>query len=540
MKTVENGDQRPVEAPSSNAKRLKKIISILIKYQITKGLTPEKLRNIIEELGPTFIKIGQMMSMRRDILPSDYCDELQKLRSDVKPIPYETVIQIIEREYGCPVNSVFKSISSQPLGSASIAQVHEAVLQDGSKVVIKVQRPGIFNVMEQDVGLLHHASKMLDLASGIGDIVDFQMIIDEMWNTAQEEMDFLSEAANAHRFRALQKGIKYIACPIIYDQHTTAKVLVMEAIEGIMLDDRQALEKAGYDLEEIGMKLGENYIKQVIEDGFFHADPHPGNIIIRNGQIVWIDLGMMGSLSRREMNLFRRSVKAIVYFDVEALKSVVLSLGVQRRRPINHSQLYEGIDRLLHDYVMEDVSNIDMGKFLEEMLKIAGENHIKMPRGISMLSRGIMTLEGVIVDIAPASSVVSIMASHMVSQGAKDFDLQQFIRNNGKILIDSGQKAIHVPAQLSDFLSLANKGQIKVSLEMIGSEEPLREIDRMVNKIVICIISAAILIGSSFIATTDMTPKIMGIPALGALGFSSAIILSGGLMISIYRKWKKG
>ncbi len=540
MKTVENGDQRPVEAPSSNAKRLKKIISILIKYQITKGLTPEKLRNIIEELGPTFIKIGQMMSMRRDILPNDYCDELQKLRSDVKPIAYETVINIIEEDYGCSVSSVFKSISSQPLGSASIAQVHEAILNDGSKVVIKVQRPGIFEVMEQDVDLLHHASKILDLASGIGDIVDFQMIIDEMWNTAQKEMNFQSEGDNARRFGDLQKGIKYIDCPIIYDQYTTTKVLVMEAIDGIMLDDREALKKAGYDLEEIGMKLGENYIKQVIEDGFFHADPHPGNIIIRNGQIVWIDLGMMGSLSRREMNLFRRSVKAIVSFDVEALKSVILSLGVQGRRPINHSQLYEAIDRLLHDYVMEDVSNIDMGKFLEDMLKIAGENHIKMPRGISMLSRGIMTLEGVIADIAPSSSVVSIMANHMVSQGAKDFNLQQFITTNSKMIIDSGQKAIHVPGQLSDFLSLANKGQIKVSLEMIGSEEPLREIDKMVNKIVVCIISAAILIGSSFIATTDMTPKIMGIPALGAIGFMSAIILSGGLMISIYRKWKKG
>ena len=288
------------------------------------------------------------------------------------------------------------------------------------------------------------------------------------------------------------------------------------------------------------MKIGNNYIKQVIEDGFFHADPHPGNIIIRNGQIVWIDLGMMGSLSNHEMNLFRRSVKAIVSFDVEALKSVILSLGVHGRRPINHSQLYEGIDRLLHDYVMEDISNIDMGKFLEDMLRVAGENHIKMPQGISMLSRGIMTLEGVILDIAPKSSVVGIIATHMMSQGIKEFDFQQFLRSNGKLIIDSGQKAIHVPGQLSDFLSLANKGQIKVSLEMIGSEEPLREIDKMVNKIVVCIISAALLIGSSFIATTNMTPKIMGIPALGALGYTSAIILSGGLMISIYRKWKKG
>lgn len=523
----------------TNGKRLKKIVSILVKHEITKGLTPEKLRLIIEDLGPTFIKIGQIMSMRRDIFPSDYCIELEKLRSQVTPMPFDEFIRIIEEEYECPVNEVFRTINQEPLGSASIAQVHAADLNDGAKVVIKVQRPGIYKVMAQDVVLLNRATGILNIASGIGDVVDFKMIIDEMWSTAQQEMDFLFEAKNAQLFSELNAEIKYIGCPRIYNQYTTAKVLVMEDIVGIEIDEKKALQEAGYDLQEIGIKLAENYVKQIIDDGFFHADPHPGNMFIRDGQIVWIDLGMMGKLSKREMGLLRRSVKAVAIRDVESLEGAILSLGVHKGKRINHSLLYEAIDRMLDVYGTEELSNINMGRFLEEILRIAAENHIGMPRGISMLSRGMITIEGVIAEISPEANFVRIMANHMAGQQVANFDLNNFMENNRRKILISGEKAISVPGQIFDFLSLANKGQLKVNLEVMGSDEPLAEIDQMVNKIVVCIILAALLIGSSFIATTDMTPQFMGIPALGALGYFTSIILSLALMFSIHRKKRK-
>ncbi|MBU4438800.1 MAG: AarF/ABC1/UbiB kinase family protein, partial [Firmicutes bacterium] len=302
---------------------------------------------------------------------------------------------------------------------------------------------------------------------------------------------------------------------------------------------KSALLEAGYDLEEIGVKLAENYVKQIIDDGFFHADPHPGNMFIRNGQIVWIDLGMMGKLSKREMGLLRRSVKAVATRDVESLEVAILSLGVHKGRRINHSLLYEAIDRMLDVYGTEELSNINMGRFLEEILRIAAENHIGMPRGISMLSRGMITIEGVIAEISPDANFVRIMANHMAGQQIANFDLQNFMETNRRKILISGEKAISIPGQISDVLSLATKGQLKVNLEVLGSDEPLAEIDQMVNKIVICIILAALLIGSSFIATTDMTPQILGIPALGALGYFTAIILSLALMISIHRKKRK-
>jgi ubiquinone biosynthesis protein len=535
--SVKKADQLNGSPMDSNGRRMGKIIAILIKHEITKGLTPEKLRLIIEDLGPTFIKIGQMMSMRRDILPADYCLELEKLRSQVKPMPFETVIQIIEDEYQRPVDEVFRVINKEPLGSASIAQVHEAELLDGAKVVIKVQRIGIYQVMAQDVVLLHRATGILNVASGMGDIVDFKMIVDEMWSTAQQEMDFLIEAQNAQLFNEFNADIQYVSCPRIYNAFTTAKVLVMEAIEGIEIDELEALQAEGYDLQEIGRKLADNYVKQIIDDGFFHADPHPGNIFIRNGQIVWIDLGMMGRLSKREMGVLRRYVKAIAMGDVELLKSAVLALGVPKRR-INHPQLYADINGILEQFGTEELSNINMGRVLEEILRIAGENHIAMPRGISMLSRGMITIEGVIAEVSPDANIVNIMANHIAGQEVGDFDLSRIIESNGRKFIISSEKAIGIPGQVSDFLTLMNKGQIKVNLELMGSEEPLAEMDKMVNKIVICVINAALLIGSSFIATTDMTPKLLGIPALGTIGYVTAIILSGGLMYSI-RKMKK-
>ena len=281
-------------------RRLREILSVLLHHDIVGGLTPEKLRGILEDLGPTFVKFGQILSMRQDILPKEYCDELMKLRTDVKPMPYEEVAQAVLEEYGKPPEEVFVSFEREPLGSASIAQVHRAVLFKDRQVVVKVQRPHIREVMELDISLLHRATKMLKLAPSLANTVDFNMVLDEMWAVAQQEMNFLEEAANAERFANNNREFVYIGCPRIYHDYTTEKILVMEYIDGIQVDDIAQLEEAGYDRVEIGRKLAENYVTQIVDQAYFHADPHPGNIRIREGQIVWIDLGMMGTIAKRD------------------------------------------------------------------------------------------------------------------------------------------------------------------------------------------------------------------------------------------------
>lgn len=530
-------DAAPAGRPEETQNRLKEILQVLARHDIVKGMTPEKLRNIVEDLGPTFVKLGQIMSMRQDMLPAAYCRELSKLRTEVSPMPFDEVRQVIEEEYDTRLERVFASFDRQPLGAASIAQAHAAVLRDGSPVVVKVQRQGIRDVMARDIQLLRKAARILKAASSAGNALDFGVILNEMWAVAQQEMDFLIEARNAGEFYKLNQDVAYVTCPQIHSQVTTSRVLVMEYIEGFDLDRPDILTDNGYDLEEIGLKLADNYVKQIIDDGFFHADPHPGNLRIREGQIVFLDLGMMGRLSQRDKALFRQAVRAIAEHNVNALKDVLLTLGVHNGR-INHTRLYGDIEDLLTQYGSMGLADMDLGRMLEEFLGLANSHGISMPR-VTMLTRGMLTIQGVLASLAPELNLVQIMANRMLGEAARDFDLLAELKDGGKTLAASGRKAVALPAQLSDLLGMTIKGQTKVNLELTGSDEPLAQVDRMVNKLVLALLSAALLVGSSLICTTDMKPKLLGIPMLGAFGFFIALILMGYLLVDTFRKKRR-
>lgn len=531
-------DAAPAGRPEETQNRLKEILQVLARHDIVKGMTPEKLRNIVEDLGPTFVKLGQIMSMRQDMLPAAYCRELSKLRTEVSPMPFDEVRQVIEEEYDTRLERVFASFDRQPLGAASIAQAHAAVLRDGSPVVVKVQRQGIRDVMARDIQLLRKAARILKATSSAGNALDFGVILNEMWAVAQQEMDFLIEARNAGEFYKLNQDVAYVTCPQIHSQVTTSRVLVMEYIEGFDLDRPDILTDNGYDLEEIGLKLADNYVKQIIDDGFFHADPHPGNLRIREGQIVFLDLGMMGRLSQRDKNLFRQAVRAIAEHNVNALKDVLLTLGVHNGR-INHTRLYGDIEDLLTQYGSMGLADMDLGRMLEEFLGLANSHGISMPEGVTMLTRGMLTIQGVLASLAPDLNLVQIMANRMLGEAARNFDLMAELKDEGKTLAASGRKAVALPAQLSDLLGMTIKGQTKVNLELTGSDEPLAQVDRMVNKLVLALLSAALLVGSSLICTTDMKPKLLGIPMLGAFGFFIALILMGYLLVDTFRKKRR-
>ena len=531
-------DAAPAGRPEETQNRLKEILQVLARHDIVKGMTPEKLRNIVEDLGPTFVKLGQIMSMRQDMLPAAYCRELSKLRTEVSPMPFDEVRQVIEEEYDTRLERVFASFDRQPLGAASIAQAHAAVLRDGSPVVVKVQRQGIRDVMARDIQLLRKAARILKAASSAGNALDFGVILNEMWAVAQQEMDFLIEARNAGEFYKLNQDVAYVTCPQIHSQVTPSRVLVMEYIEGFDLDRPDILTDNGYDLEEIGLKLADNYVKQIIDDGFFHADPHPGNLRIREGQIVFLDLGMMGRLSQRDKALFRQAVRAIAEHNVNALKDVLLTLGVHNGR-INHTRLDGDIEDLLTQYGSMGLADMDLGRMLEEFLGLANSHGISMPEGVTMLTRGMLTIQGVLASLAPELNLVQIMANRMLGEAARDFDLLAELKDGGKTLAASGRKAVALPAQLSDLLGMTIKGQTKVNLELTGSDEPLAQVDRMVNKLVLALLSAALLVGSSLICTTDMKPKLLGIPMLGAFGFFIALILMGYLLVDTFRKKRR-
>ena len=517
-----------------SAVRLKEMVAVLRKYEVVRGMTPEKLRHILEDLGPTFVKLGQVMSMRPDFLPQEYCDELMKLQNGAKPLPFSTIIEVIEQEYSRRWNKVFSSIDEEVLGSASIAQVHRAVLTMGERVVVKVQRPGIYKVMARDMVLLKRASRLVRVVSHSQDVIDFDMVLEEMWGIAKQEMDFLIEADHIEEFRHLNQDEAFVTCPNVYRNLTTQHILVMEYVDGVRIDDFDGLRARGVDITLLGRRLGENYVKQIIEDGYFHADPHPGNIWVRGGRIVWLDLGMMGRLSNRDRTAIRKAVIALANHDTFEMKTAVLALGVPRGH-INHTALYQDIDALMAQYSTLDFRDLRMGVLTRQIMNILRVHHIACPQGLSMFARGLLTIEGVMRLVCPKVSFVEIFAKSLQLNYKKNFDWREEISKAKRESYLLMRKSMALPEQISDILKMTMSGQTKVNLDLTGSEEPLRHVDKMVNRVIVAVLCAALLLGSSTICTTNMTPKIMEIPLLGFVGYLIAFVLSIRLIWDIHK-----
>lgn len=521
----------------SNGTRLREIISVIHKHQIARGVTPEKLRLILEDLGPTYIKLGQIMSMRSDIFPKKICDEFMRLRSEVTPMPFSEVREVIEHAYGMKLEDVFEEIQETPIGSASIAQVHKAKLKSGETVVVKVQRKGIYETMSRDIAFLHRAVKLMPPINMAG-LVDMNQVLDEMWVVAQDEMNFLAEAANMEEFARLNKNVAFVTSPMLYREYTTTQVLVMEYIDGIGVDEKEKLLEAGYDLDEIGSKMADNYVKQIMEDGFFHADPHPGNMRIRDGKIVWIDMGMMGRFSQRDQVLLGKVIKGVATNDVSLIVEAVLSLGDFHDKP-DQKLLYLDIGDWLTKYGNANFGGLNMGTLMQDLMDIMKENRVSMPHSLTMLVRGLTTIEGVIAEIAPDINVVQVAAARMSGNRFSTSNMKEELHIGAKEVWQALQKGIKIPSYISDLLRSYMHGQTSINLDLHATDDLTLMLNALVRRLVMGFLIMALLISSSIICTTNMEPKLLGIPALGAIGYFLAIIFTALVFISHIRSKKK-
>ena len=512
------------KAKIDNRERLGEITAVLRKHHITRGVTPEKLRAILEELGPTYVKLGQIMSLHSDVLPQRYCDELMKLTSEVTPMPFETVEEVINRSYREDWHHIFSSIEKETLGSASIAQVHRAKLLDGTDVIVKVERKGIYDIMARDIGLLKRAVNLLPPVGGFKNVVDLEMVLDELWATAQEEMDFLKEAANMEEFAHNNQGIRYIRCPKLYHEYTTSRVLVMEYIGGCPVDDRASLLAEGYDLGEIGRKLVNNYVKQVMDDGFFHADPHPGNVKVMDGKIVWIDMGMMGRLSNRDRNLMARAVRAIAVGDIAVLEATILELGDIQGK-IDSGKLYGELRDLMDRYGNASMGSIDAVEFFKDIMEIMKNNSIKLPHGMTMLVRGLTQMQGVLLNISPDINMAEIAAGRLKEEMLQNFDLRTEAGKAGRRVYKAVGRSLDIPPLIKIALEEYLKGQARVHMELDATKEFSHLMRRLVRNVVMGLWVMALLISSSIICTTEMKPQLLGIPALGFFGYVLAFAI---------------
>ncbi|MBP5564615.1 MAG: AarF/ABC1/UbiB kinase family protein [Lachnospiraceae bacterium] len=518
-------------------KRLEEIAGVIRKHNIVKnGLTPENLRHILEDLGPTFIKIGQIMSSRTDVLPKEYCEELELLRAEVKPLEIDVVKQEIEAELGKPINELFKSIDEKPLGCASIAQVHAAILLDGRKVVIKVQRPYVADMMMKDFGLLSKAAKMAKITP-VNQTIDFDMVVQELKQVSINELDFRIEAEATMEFAHNMEGIKYVGCPIIESEYTTQRVMTMSFVDGFSIGNLEKIDEEGYDRKEIATKLVNNFLKQVLDDGMFHADPHQGNLELLNGKIIWLDWGMVGRLGKKEQNILKTAITSVVQKDVNLMKNAVLSLG-KPKKEINHPELFNDIDNIMDRYCSMNLEDLNIGELLGEVVELASYHGISLPQGFSMLVRALVTIEGVVTKLNVDVNMAELFSGKVMNDMLEEFNLKKELVSDTRAVYESAKKSLSLPALSSDMIKSVIKGQTKINIEPVGFEPLMKRVENLVSDMILCIIMASLIVSSSLICTTNMQPQILGIPALGFGGFVVALGMGIYLIIKLNKRNK--
>ncbi len=533
--------QKPEQQKPEQTKEVKKrekrrsteILGVFAKHNFyVNGLTPEELRSTLEDLGPTFVKIGQIMSSRVDLLPESYCKELEKLRQNVQELDPALAKAVIEQETGKKIDEIYSEFRDKPLGSASIGQAHYAVLKDGTPVVTKVQRPLIADMMRQDFVLLKKMASVFNAvtegAENAEDQLDFLSVIDEFEKVTEEELDCRVEAENTRYFKehCIEDETK-VTCPDVFDGLTTERIFTMSFVDGYSISKRERLIEEGYDVEDIGRRIVDNYLHQVLDVGTFHADPHQGNIMVMHGTPVWIDFGMIGRITDADVNIIQSLVLAVLEGDVETIVNSVMSMGAASPKT-NRDKLIEDLDVFMDRYVsVTSLNDLDVSVLFEEICALAEKHHVKMPGKFTMLVRSLATIEGVIEQLCPSLNLFEIFSNKLMERAKNHFDLEQKLISTGKDALEIGKKAARIPVLTSDLLKSAARGRMKMNLELTGYEELLTKGSDTVKNVVLALFACVMFIGSCVLCLSDMTPKAPGnVPVLAAIGLIFSVALA--------------
>ncbi|WP_178023274.1 AarF/ABC1/UbiB kinase family protein [uncultured Paenibacillus sp.] len=498
----------------------------------------ERIRLVLEELGPTFVKVGQLASTRSDLLPEAIIQELVKLQDQVPPFPAEEARGILEAELHQPLEELFQSFDETPLAAASIGQVHRARLITGEPVAIKIQRPGIAPVIELDLDILQHLTVLANKRWSWVSRYQIPQMVEEFARSIRAELDYSFEGRNMEKIRRQFKADEGIYIPGVHWPLTTSRVLTMDFVEGEHLNRLLAIDELGYDRKELAERLVNALLRQIFEGGFFHADPHPGNLLVtRKGELAFIDFGMVGRLSGEMKDHLSSLVIALMRRSTEGMVRAVLRMGLVGD-DADTAGLRLDLERLRERYYDIPFAEIQIGQALHDLFATAQKHQVVLPADLLLLGKALLTVEGVALALDPALRILDLAEPF----GHKLLREKYAARRLGKKLFDEAAELtdslVDLPQQVRKLSSTLARGKLKMDMNVPEMEQFLRKLDQISNRLsfsivllAFSIIMVGLIVGSSL---SRMPTLLWDIPAI-EIGFIVATLMFLWLLFSIFR-----
>jgi ubiquinone biosynthesis protein len=495
------------------------------------------LRSALDELGPTFVKFGQLLSTRPDVLPPDIIAELRGLQDDVRPFPFEQVQQVIEADLGLSLERLFVEFEPVPIAAASIGQVHEALLPNGRRVAVKVQRPGAPRQIEADLALLYQAARLAKERVRAFDFIDARALVDEFARSIRQELDYRLEARNADTFRRHFAGHPHVRIPRVYWGYTRPRVLTLEFLDGTQVADLDPDSVSLEDRRQLAYRMAETWMTMIFRHGFFHGDPHPANILVleRTDHVGLVDFGLAGKLTEDDMAKLTKLFIDAANENVEALPRRLADLGVRYPKEREEQFLLE-LRELYYRYYGASLAEIDPLQVIREGFQLIYSLNLQLPTRFVLLDKAIATLGSVGVELYPDFNVFEVARPYARRLMTDRLSPRRVARRARKESLRLGEILLETPYQVHDFLEEIRDGQIEVGFVHKGLDDFMAKIDVVFNRLVVAMIVAGGLIGSSLIGIfAKGGPQLLGVNLISVLGFALAGLLGVWLLWGVFR-----
>ena len=497
---------------------------------------PQRLRMAFEELGPSYIKLGQVLSTRPDLVPADVAKELAKLQDEVPPFSFSEVKALVEAEFGLPSEAVFGELEEQPLASASIGQVHRARLKDGEAVAVKFQRPGIRKVIEVDLEIMLHLATLAERHIKEFEIHRPVKIVEEFARILEKEIDYHIEATSMERIARQFLDAPYIYIPAVFSEMTTTRVLTSELVEGIKISKIDKLEAAGLDKKLITARTVEFVLKQAFEKGFFHADPHPGNIfVLPDNVICMVDFGMMGIVDQRTREEFVDLIDSVVHQNEVKTAQVLLNLTEWDEQPDIRALEREVAD-FLGRHLYKPLKDMEIGKLLQDLIELTMRFQLRIPPNIFLMIKALSAVESIGRMLDPEFDLIAHAEPFIKHVKLERFAPQRITSEIFDMLSRLLQFLQQFPNDLLDLTGKIRQQKFSLQLEHKGLETMLTTQDRTSNRMSFAIIIAALIIGSALIVISKIPPLVFGISFIGIIGYLVAAVMGIWLLVAIIKK----